>query len=248
LYPRRNLVRLGALLLAICITVLAGCGGTKAPPPTVPDPLPDIVLPERAPYRLTIGDALEVRFFYYPEYNLSLVVRPDGKISGPLAGEIYAEGMTPKELEKAIRGTYAEVLTEPEVSVIVREFSDQRVFVFGEVKSPGAITLKGNMTIIDAMAIAGGIKETGKSGSVILIRRSPDASYTGYRVDIGDILKSESGQSLMLMPADVVYVPRTAIARVDIFVDQFFNRLTPAWYFYIAGRSAMDPEGEVIFR
>jgi polysaccharide export outer membrane protein len=167
-------------------------------------------------------------------------------VTVPLVGEVHAEGMRPSELEDVIRARYAEVLVEPEVSVIVTEFANQRVFVFGEVLDPGAIDLKGSSTVLDAVAEAGGITPAGRTDSIILIRQQPDGMFAGTRVNLQDLLAGRPGESLVLKPRDVVYVPMTFIAKVDVFVDQFFAKLTPAWYFFIAGREVLNPEGRYI--
>jgi polysaccharide export outer membrane protein len=247
---------IGAVLVMMIAVV--GCGGSK-PEPVVdvtseaeidlPEPVAseaEITLPERVPYTLSVGDLLTIKFFYYPSYDLNVYVRPDGAVTVPLLGEVFVEGMKPSELEDMIRARYSEVLAEPEVSVIVLEFPQPRAFVFGEVLSPGAVFLKGSMTIVDAIAAAGGPRDTAKMGSVVLIRRTNDGKYVGSRVNIKSILGSEDGENLYLMASDVVYVPRSTIAKVDLFVEQFFSRITPAWIFYIYGDRVLNAAGEDI--
>lgn len=207
---------------------------------------PVIILPEREPYRMTVGDEVSVWFFYYPAYNVGLVVRPDGYITIPLVGEVRVEGMMPSELEAIVRERYSQVLAEPEVSVIVTEFADSRVFVFGEVHDAGAYALRGSVTVLDAVAEAGGITYNGRTDSVILIRQQPDGTFGGTRVNLQDLLAGRSAENTLLKAGDVVYVPMTFIAKVDVFVDQFFAKLTPTWYFFIAGREVLNPEGRYI--
>lgn len=205
-----------------------------------------IFVPERPPYRLTVGDRLAIEFFYYPAYDVNVLVRPDGRVTIPLVGEVQAEGKMPSEIEAIVRSKYAEVLAAPEVSVIVMEFADQRVFVFGEVHDPGAYELKGSSTVLDAIAGAGGITYNGRSDSIILIRRQADGMFGGTRVNLQDVLAGRQAESIILQAGDVVYVPLTFIAKVDIFVDQFFVSLTPVWYFFIAGREVINPGGRFI--
>ena len=256
-------------LLLVAALGLCGCGAPKAGPEgdltadegvsgeaggTVESPAgtgeagaePVIVVPERAPYRMTVGDRVGVRFFFYPAYDVTVMVRPDGMVTIPLVGEIKAEGMTPSELEAIVRARYAQLLAEPEVSVILLEFADQRVFVFGEVNNPGAYDLKGSATVLDAVAEAGGITYNGRNDSVILIRQQPDGVFAGTRVNLEDLLAGRSAESVFLSAGDVVYVPMTFIAKIDVFVDQFFAKLTPTWYFFISGREVLNPEGNFI--
>jgi protein involved in polysaccharide export with SLBB domain len=163
-----------------------------------------------------------------------------------LVGEVMAAGMKPTDLETVIRSRYAEVVAEPEVAVIVAEFADQTIFVFGEVQKPGAYPLAGSMTLLDALARAGGVAETGKAGSVILMRRTDTGDYSGRKVDLNAVLGTEAVESTPLMPRDVIYVPKTAIAKVDLFVSQFFRELSPAWLFYLYGHQVLTREGRVI--
>lgn len=238
-------MRLIAIAL-LSIAIIVGCG-TK-PHPSTPSEEDAIVFPERPAYKIAFGDLISIRFFYYPNYNIDVPVRPDGVVTIPLVGEVKAEGMSPSELEDVIRSKYAEVLVEPEVSVIVSGFAAQRVFVFGEVIHPGALTYSGAMTILDAIANAGGHLPTAKLGSVILMRRKEDGSYAGKKVDVGKMLKSEKPEVVYVMPQDIIYVPMTEIAKVNVFVTQFFDRITPTWLFLIYGREAIERTGQVIIR
>jgi polysaccharide export outer membrane protein len=206
-----------------------------------------LVLPEPAPYRMAVGDMLAVRFFYYKTYDFGATVRPDGMITVPLIGEIRAAGMRPVELEEIIRTHYADVVAEPAVSVIVTEFANQRVFVFGAVGSPGAYPLIGSMTVLDAIAGAGDVKPSGQRDSIVLMRKSGDGQYVARLIDIEAKVSGRDTEIVYLSPTDIVYVPLSTIGKVDQFVDQFFHQLSPAWRFYMLGREAVNPEGQTIF-
>ncbi len=243
-------MKIFALGFLACLTVFCGCGGSKPQPQVEPQAAvpaaPQINLPERPPYKLGTGDRLEVRFLYYPLYNLTLMVRPDGVVTIPYVGEVMVEGMPPSQLEDIIRKRYAEIVTEPEVSVIVSDAAGRGFLILGEVRQPGAFDIEGPMTILDAIARAGGVNYTGRNDSVVLIRRSADGNFTGTRINLEDILDGH-GKDVYLMPRDVIYVPMTFIAKVDIFVAQFFANISPAWYFFIAGKQVVNPEGTYIF-
>jgi polysaccharide export outer membrane protein len=236
-------VTLGVLVVLI---VIAGCGGSKPQQEVAPAAPPRIDLPERIPYKIGLGDQLDIRFPYYPMYNVSLTVRPDGAISMPHVGEVVAEGMEPMELEKLIRARYAEIVAQPEVSVMVQGASDLKIFVFGEVRVPGAHELAGPMTLLDAIAGAGGVTYLARKDNVVLIRRTGDGGFVGSKINLEDILDGR-GENPRLMARDVIYVPLSAVGKVDVFVDQFFANLTPAWYFLIAGKEVINPEGKYIF-
>ncbi len=236
-------MRVALNVMLLLVVGIAGCAGSKAEPEIDAGQLIKISIPERPPYTIACGDLLSIKFFYYPSYDVNVRVRPDGMVTVPLLGEVKAEGMRPAELESLIRARYAQVLAEPEVSVIVMEFADQRIFVFGEVKQPGAYDLRGSMTVLDAIARAGGTTNFGRKDSIILIRKSEDGTFKGARINLEKILEEGGTGNLYLMPRDVIYVPMTYIAKVDVFVDQFFSRLSPALYFYIAGHEVFSPEG-----
>lgn len=232
--------------VGILAVLAGGCGAPKFEPARDATAEPEIKIPERPPYRLAAGDKVNIKFFFYPQYSLTSDVRPDGFLTIPLMGEVRVEGMRPAELEEVVKARYSEVLAEPEVSVILLEFADRRVFVFGEVRSPGSIPLMGSMTIIDAIAHAGGFEVTAQMESVILMRQSVTGEYSGRKIDIEAMLETDHGENLYLLPRDIVYVPMSTIAKVDLFVEQFFHKITPAWQWYINGREVVNPEGKYL--
>lgn len=232
---------LASLLLVV---VVASCGGAKPQVPVEPASA-TVRLPERLPYKIAVGDQLEIKFPYYTGYNAFLIVRPDGAISMPHVGELVVEGMSPLQLEGIIRSRYAEVMTEPDVSVVVAKASDTNVFVFGEVKLPGVYPLSGTMTVLDAIVSAGGTLNTGSDDSVILMRRRPDGQMVGSRINLEKVIEGKVDNPY-LIARDVIYVPTSFVGKMDTFVNQFFAQITPAWLFYIYGRDAVDPEGKYI--
>ncbi len=179
-------------------------------------------------YRIGVGDELQIKFAYNPELNEEHIpVRPDGRISVPLAKQIRAAGLTPEELENVLSQKYAAELKKPEVTVIVRGFNAQRVFVDGEINRPGLLPLMGPLTVLQSIAQSGGFKDTARVNEVLVIRRTQPKPL----VSILNLEKAQNnedmGQDIYLMPNDVVYVPRSKIANVDLFVDLYIRRLIP---------------------
>ncbi|MBN2354942.1 polysaccharide biosynthesis/export family protein, partial [candidate division KSB1 bacterium] len=121
-------------------------------------------------YRLGYGDVLDVKFLGSSEYNETVAVRPDGKISLQVVGDVDVLGLTPMELDTLITNVYARILVNPDVAVIVKAFGGQRCYVAGEVEKPGIIDMAKGMTLMRAIAAAGGHKKTAKLSSIILIR------------------------------------------------------------------------------
>jgi polysaccharide export outer membrane protein len=177
-------------------------------------------------YVIEPGDQLDIKFFFNPELNETVTVRPDGKISVQLLDDVQAAGLTPTQLDKALTDSYAQELLKPKVTVIVRSFTGQRVYVDGEVNRPGLVDLRPGMTPLQAVINAGGIKETAKPEAAIVVRKGPDNRPIPIAVDLNDAIYGASGQAhVQLQPQDIVYVPKTAIAKANKFVNQYIEQL-----------------------
>jgi len=181
-------------------------------------------------YPLRVGDVLDVKFFYDPQLNESVVVRPDGRISLQLVGEIEAAGLTPKELRDDLVTRYDEVLRDPELAVIVREFTTGKVYVGGEVGRPGEIELIGNMSALQAIMLAGGFNHGAEERSVVVLRnRGGNESVKFQTIDLRAQLDRESQTDIYLEPSDILYVPQTQIAQAAEFFDEYFNKIVPIY-------------------
>ena len=99
---------------------------------------------------------------------------------------------------------------------------------------------------VDAIAQAGGIKVSGRKDNIILMRKTDDGNYAAKRIDLDAKVRIGDSEMTYLVATDVIYVPMSAIAKLDTFVDQFFNRLSPAWRFYILARETVSPQGGTI--
>jgi protein involved in polysaccharide export with SLBB domain len=204
------------------VLLLVGCQGGKTnlkPTET-----------KRAPVaRVTLGpgDMIDVKFFYNPELNESQTVRPDGKISLQLVGEVSVYGKTPAELRQELMMLYKPELKRTEIAVIVRSFYDRRVFVGGEVKTPGLIPMPGPLTALEAIMQAGGFDPRTARVSNVVIIRDKDGKRYGGTLDFGKTLNGKEIQPFYLEPNDIVYVPRTTIVKVNQWIDQYINKIVP---------------------
>ncbi len=179
-------------------------------------------------YLIQPGDQLDIKFFYNPELNDLVIVRPDGRISLQLASEVPAAGLTPAQLTAALEKSYAKELANPGITVIVRSFSSQRIYVDGEVNKPGMVALLGPLTVLQSIAEAGGLKDTAKTSQVLIIRKSKDNKPQAIEVNLDDIRNAADGsENLLLAPYDVVYVPKSAVANINQFMDQYIRRNIP---------------------
>lgn len=206
---------------ALAATLLLGACALHIP--RLPDD-PRVLEPQ-GEYRIGGGDALSIKLFYTSELNEDVTVRPDGRISLQLVGDVPVAGRTPEEVSQELRERYAGYLTQPDVTVIVRGFGSQKAFVGGEVKTPSMINIDGRMTLADAVFQAGGALDTAALSSVILIRHT-EGGREVYRVDLGGGLEGEDPVPV-LRPYDVVYLPKSFIAQVGMYVDLYINRIIP---------------------
>ncbi len=211
--------------LALSCALLSACANYGGVPPVL-----TAQNLEAAPeYRIEPGDILDIKFFYSADLNENVTVRPDGRISLQLVDDVEAAGLTPSELDESLTGLYKKKLPDrPDVSVIVKGFGDQRVYVAGEVQRPGELGLKNHMTVFQAVASAGGLKDTAGAGAVLVVRQDADGRSQVFSADLSDdSLPGSQGSTAHaeLMPRDIVYVPKSGIAKADLFMDQYVRQL-----------------------
>lgn len=204
----------------------------EAIPPSASEPPPKSSVATE--YRLGFGDVIEIKFFNNNQFNETLTVRPDGRISMQKVGDILVAGMTPKELSHHITEAYAKIIKDPEVTVIVRNFGGYQVYVLGEVKSPGAFPLQRNLTILQSLALAGGHKETAMLKSIVLLRRQQEGKIDVQRIDLSQNSPTAIQKNdLYLEASDIIYVPKTFIANVNTFLEQAFSGIIPPLDIYL---------------
>lgn len=182
-----------------------------------------------AEYILQIGDIIEVKLLYNPELNDRVTIRPDGKVSFQLVDEVKAAGLTPAELKKILVENYSRLFSQPEVAVIVREFAGQKVYIGGEVVAPKVVPLSGEMTALQAIMDAGGLKETAYTKNIVIISKGPQGAPMARKVNLSGAIRGESPQDdIVLKPFDIIFVPKSRIAKVNRFVEQYIRNLIPA--------------------
>lgn len=199
-----------------------------------------------ADFRLSPGDAIEVRFFYNPELDTRVQVRPDGHISMALAGEIDLNNRTVAEATEQMEVAYRKVLRTPAITIQTVNYAAQKVYVGGEVLRPGVVALPGKMTVLEAIMEAGGMKNTGRSSSVVLIRKTENGDPVSRTVSFKNKHERPSEASQILVrPYDVILVPESRIASTDRWIDQHIRQLIPlnmsAGFSYLANSSVLLP-------
>jgi polysaccharide export outer membrane protein len=157
----------------------------------------------------TIGpeDVLGVLFWRDQEMSGDVTVRPDGMITLPLVRDVKAAGLTPDQLADAIQKAAAEYIAEPSVTVVVRQINSRKVFITGEVAKPGAYPLPSSMTVMQLIAVAGGLTEFADTKGISIMRVEGGQSKT-FPFNYKDVAKGKKReQNIVLKPGDTVVVP-----------------------------------------
>jgi polysaccharide export outer membrane protein len=152
-------------------------------------------------YKLSKEDVVEVAVWKEPELSRTVPIRPDGKITLPLVGDVQAEGLSPSELEQNVQKQLASLVRDPHVTVIVHDVNGAKVYVTGQVMHAGAFPLRSQMNVLQALAMAGGLAEFADKGDIAVLR----ANGKRVEVDYDDLVKGKSKVSLGA--GDTVVVP-----------------------------------------
>lgn len=163
-------------------------------------------------YAIGIGDVLEISVWKNPDLTTTVPVRPDGRISVPLLGDVQAAGMTPLALRQILTDKYKEFLTAPGVSVVIKEIHSRKVFITGEIATPGAYDLPPRAKLMQVLAMAGGLTPYAKGRVVVLRDRSEDGEGDGkdrrYEIELKGILSGRRlDDNILLQPGDTLVVP-----------------------------------------
>lgn len=218
----RNTV-FGRLAWLVVLTALLGCQGCAVkrshdPGATLAEVESRYEVP--ANYVIQPGDQLEVKFFYTPEFNESVTVRPDGKISLQLVDDVQAGGKTTAELDEFLTEAYSKELKDPAVTVLVRTMTEPKVYLAGDVANPGFITVRNKIGVLQAIDEAGGFLDSANINHVSVIRKGANDRPETHEIDLEEILDgSLSDSAFLLQPKDVVYVPKRTVAKAANFMD-----------------------------
>lgn len=160
-------------------------------------------------YLIGPEDVLEIVVWRNAELSRQVTVRPDGKISLPLIGELAASGLTPEELRAQIVERLKEYQQSAVVaSVIVQTVNSYKVFILGQVQSPGSYALKSRTTVLQALSLAGGFSQFASKNKIVLIRKRPDGLDEKIQVKFNDLVYDEQSRANeFLRPGDTIFVP-----------------------------------------
>jgi polysaccharide export outer membrane protein len=157
-------------------------------------------------YRLAIGDKLRIEVYREPQLSQSVEVRPDGKITLPLVGDVSASGATPRELADTLTERLREYVTTPVVTVIVAEATPPAVYIMGEVNAPGMQPLRTPTTVLQALAMAGGFKEFANTKKIRILRRGTNGAVETLVFNYKEAVQAQR-EPLFLKAGDTVIVP-----------------------------------------
>lgn len=174
------------------------------------------------------GDTFDVKFRKTPELDSTVTVGPDGYVQLPLVGKIRASGRTPSDLEVDIERLCQAEIKDPDASVMMTGFDGRAVHVGGEVKDPGRFVLTGPTTPLEALIQAGGALDTAAMESVLLVRTFENGGRRVFALNLEATIngRDQTGH-LRLIPSDLLLVPRSGIANVNIWVDQYIRKNLP---------------------
>lgn len=223
--------------VASLLLTFSGCASTE---PFTPSPRPTAAFEDidyaawdegEPDYRLYPGDEVEVVVPSAPELNRSVKVAPDGRIVLPLVAPIMVADRTLPDLEGALEQAYAAQLRRPDVEVALKNAPTQKVFVGGEVANPGVFDMPGDIDALQAVLMAGGFSNAARRGQVVVVRRSPGGRPMMRTVDLKRAVSDPtSADAVPLRRFDIVYVPRTTVAEVGLFMQQYVRDALPVQF------------------
>lgn len=206
----------GIALLALT-AMLAGprgqCQAAATPAPNSPNSAPGATGAAGAPtgdpaYVIGEDDILAINVWNEPDLKQAVPVRPDGKISLPLVGDIQAAGRTPSQLQGDIAAKLQAFITHPDVTVIVQQIKSKKFNILGRVMKPGAYPLSTTTTVLDAIAQAGGFQDFAKEKGIYILRQDPSGIEQRFPFNYKEVIKGKNReQNIKLAPNDTIVVP-----------------------------------------
>lgn len=199
-----------------------GSAGMTAAKPGQADGMGNPRLGGRRPlYRLNRSDVVALSFTLSPELDQTLTVQPDGYVALKDAGPVFAQGLTLEEFRMAVGRAYTGYLHDPQVAVALKEFEHPYFVAGGEVGKPGKYELRGDISIMEAVEIAGGFTHVARHSQVLLFRRVNDDLVEARVFNLKRMLKDKSlGEVPELRPGDLVFVPQNSISKIERFLTK----------------------------
>ena len=170
-------------------------------------------------YQLHSADVLELSFPFTPEFNQTVTVQPDGFITLRGIEDLHVEGLTLPEVSNSLRAAYGRILHEPVINIELKDFEKPYFIVGGEVGRPGKFELRGDTSVAQAVAIAGGLRDSAKHSEILLFHRVPNGWMQVKKVNLKKMLKDANlDEDAYLQPSDFLYVPKNGISKIQRFI------------------------------
>lgn len=224
---RSNKLNVLLILMAALVFVLQGCEPMKIPADALSEGTPKEHAPKVSEFILGPGDRLEIMVYRHDDLARDVWIDPSGKIMYPLTGDIHATGLSIFQLRDKIREGLSRYVVDPQVSIGILSIQSQKIIILGEVRSPGYFPVEISMTVLEAIARAGGASADAEQESVLLIRgglENPELRL----LNIERVLKrGDLSDNIMLQGGDIIYVPRAVIADVSRFFGYLSAIISP---------------------
>ena len=213
--------KLASVLCVLSVVAIIGQQLSVAQASQAPDP----TLQERHPrYVLQREDVVLLTFPLSPELNQTVTIQPDGYINLQNAGSVYVQGMTAPELVSAVKKAYTGILRDPIINADIQDFQKPFFTVSGQVAKPGQYELRADITVAEALAVAGGMTMNTAKTQIFLFHRTSQDWFEVKKVNLKDILRGKNvNEDAVLRPGDMIYVPEKFIANFRKYVPYSLN-------------------------
>lgn len=209
----------------------------SAPAQPKAEPAKDATTPapgfgERSPrYQLRAGDVLAISFEFTPDLNQTVSVQPDGFITLREIGDVQVSGLSVPELRETLLKGYSKVLRDPAIGVSLKDFEVPYFTVTGQVSKPGKYSMRGPMTVAEAIGLAGGFTEAAKHSQVVLFRRKSSEWTEARLLNVKEMLSNQNlREDIGLQPGDMVYVPQNRLSKIKRFLPTGSVYVNPAQF------------------
>jgi polysaccharide export outer membrane protein len=184
---------------------------------------------ERYPrYQMRAGDEFDLNFELTPELNQTITVQPDGYITLRQVGDVYVNGLTVPAVTERVTAAYGKILSDPKISLVLKDFEKPYFIADGQFDHPGKYDLRGDTTVTQAVAIAGGFTKDAKHSQVVLFRRVNDNWVEAHLLNVKQMENSRDlSEDLHLKPGDMIYVPKNKISKIQQFLPSYGMSLIP---------------------
>jgi polysaccharide export outer membrane protein len=198
--------------------VSASASSVDTPAPAAAPTVPQLQARD-ARYHLCAGDSFDVSFELSPEFNQNVTVQPDGFVTLKSVGDVKVLDQTIPQLTQTLRVAYGKILNDPLIVVVLKDFQKPYFFADGQVGHPGKYEMRGNLTLTEAVATAGGFTEASKHSQVRLYRRVDDQWMFAKVFNLKEMeQKGDLHEDPLLHPGDMLFVPKNSLSKIKPFL------------------------------